>query len=272
MSAPDQSSSGTVGSSPDAAQALTSQFVLQVEGLAVSAGGRTVLEELNFVLGRGEILALIGPSGCGKSTLLRHLCGLDLPLAGRVRSGALDVHDDSPQTARLRRERFGVMFQAGALWGSMSVGENLMLTLRVVRSCREAEQRDRARAMLARVGLAQSFDMMPAALSGGMRKRVALARALVHEPTLAFLDEPGSGLDPETEARMDELILSLRAERSLSVVMVSHSVASVLRVADRAIYLDPQVRSSIADDTPGVLRAEGPPQVRRFFMSPPARA
>ena len=239
--------------------------LMQVQGLAVAAGGQVVQQGLDFELRRGEVLVVVGPSGCGKSTLLRHLVGLEQPVAGRVLFDGQDLHqgDDAPRAA-LRR-RVGVMFQAGALWSSMSLGENLVLPLRLFTLLDAAERERRARFTLALVGLDGGFELMPSQLSGGMRKRAALARALVLEPELLMLDEPGSGLDPLNAARLDDLVLHLRHDLGTTVVMVTHEIASVFAVADRALFLDPQERRMTALGPPQELLAHGPAAVRRFL-------
>jgi phospholipid/cholesterol/gamma-HCH transport system ATP-binding protein len=239
--------------------------LMQVRGLAVTAGGQTVQRDLDFELRRGEVLVIVGPSGCGKSTLLRHLVGLEQPAAGQVLYDGHDLHrGDEAALAALRR-RFGVMFQAGALWSSMSLGENLMLPMRLFTPLDAAERECRARFKLALVGLDGGFDLMPSQLSGGMRKRAALARALALDPELLLLDEPGSGLDPVNAARLDELVLHLRQHLGTTVVMVTHEIASVFAVADRALFLDPQERTMTAIGAPRQLLVDGPPAVRAFL-------
>jgi phospholipid/cholesterol/gamma-HCH transport system ATP-binding protein len=239
--------------------------VLEVTSLAVQAGQRVVQSGLEFAVQRGEVLAIVGPSGCGKSTLLRHLVGLQVPVAGRVRLLGQDLHHgDEDALAGLRR-RFGVMFQAGALWSSMTLGENLMLPMRLFGPWQADEREQRARERLQRVGLAHAFDLRPSELSGGMRKRAALARALALDPELLFLDEPGSGLDPLNSARLDDLVLRLRQDLGTTVVMVTHEVASIMAVADRALYLDDQTCTMTALGPPQDLLAHGPPTVRQFL-------
>jgi ABC-type polar amino acid transport system ATPase subunit len=164
------------------------------------------------------------------------------------------------------RRRFGVMFQAGALWSSMSVGENVMLPLRLFTELDHAEREQRARWKLALVGLEDAFDLEPAELSGGMRKRAAIARALALDPELLYLDEPSSGLDPFSAARLDGLILNLRRHLGTTVVMVTHSIDSVFAVADRVLYLDHLEKTMTALDTPRVLAEHGPDRVRRFLQ------
>ena len=245
--------------------------LVQVDDLTLRYGDHTVLQQVGFEVQRGEVLAIVGPSGCGKSTLLRHLVGLNTPASGHVRVAledspqALDLHRCSDdEQARLRR-RFGVLFQDGALWSAMSVGDNLMLPLRLFSGLSEAECAQRARFKLALVGLEGSFDQAPAALSGGMRKRAAIARALVLDPPLLYLDEPSAGLDPLSSARLDGLILDLRRHLGTTVVMVTHHIDSVFALADRALFLDPLELTMTALDTPQRLLRHGPPRVREFM-------
>ena len=241
--------------------------LMQVQGLSAQAGGRTILHDIDFEVRQGEVLVVMGPSGCGKSTLLRHLVGLQRPLAGRVLLDGQNLHEGDEDTLAALRRRFGVMFQAGALWSSMTLGENLMLPMRLFTPLSRAEREQRARDKLALVGLQDGFDLMPAQLSGGMRKRAALARALALEPKLLFLDEPGSGLDPLNTARLDALVLELRHHLGTTVVMVTHDIASVFAVADRALYLDEQAMTMTALGAPQDLLQQGPPAVQRFLGS-----
>jgi len=238
---------------------------MQVQGLAVAAGGQVIQRALNFDVRCGEVLVIVGPSGCGKSTLLRHLVGLEQPAAGRVLFDGQDMHQGAEASRAALRRRFGLMFQAGALWSSMTLGENLMLPLRLFTPLDAAEREQRARFKLALVGLDGGFALMPAQLSGGMRKRAALARALALDPELLMLDEPGSGLDPLNAARLDELVLHLRQYLGTTVVMVTHEIASVFAVADRAAFLDPQERTMTAIGAPQELLAHGPATVRDFL-------
>jgi len=257
------STPGTAGSEAGAGVPA----LMQVQGLSAQAGGRTILHDISFDVRQGEVLVVMGPSGCGKSTLLRHLVGLQRPLAGRVLLDGHDLHAGDEDALAALRRRFGVMFQAGALWSSMSLGENLMLPMRLFTPLGGTQREQRARDKLALVGLQDGFDLMPAQLSGGMRKRAALARALALEPKLLFLDEPGSGLDPLNTARLDALVLELRHHLGTTVVMVTHDIASVFAVADRALYLDEQAMTMTALGAPQDLLQQGPPAVQRFLGS-----
>ena len=239
--------------------------IVEVRALTVAAGGRVVQRGLEFTVRRGEVFMIVGPSGCGKSTLLRHLAGLDSPVAGTVRFDGQDVHGGDEDARAALRRRMGVMFQAGALWSSMTLGENLMLPMRMFTAWTPAECEERARFKLALVGLEDGFALRPAQLSGGMRKRAALARALALDPELILLDEPGSGLDPLNAARLDSLVRQLQRDLGTTVVMVTHEIASVMAVADRAIYLDEDSGTMSAVGTPEELLNRGPDVVRRFL-------
>ena len=239
--------------------------LVRVQGLTMAFGSTVVQRDLDFNILSGEVLALAGGSGCGKSTLLRHLIGLQMPAKGQVLYGTQDLYaaDEGARTALL--QSFGVMFQAGALWSSMTVGENVMLPMQVLTDMDASQREQEARFKLALVGLAGSFDAEPATLSGGMRKRAAIARALALNPSLLFLDEPSAGLDPLTSAHLDELILHLRDDLGTTVVMVSHELESIFALADRLLFLDAQSKTMTALGPPKELRRNGPEDVQRFL-------
>ena len=261
-------SAGRLGSGP----ALGPQVLMRVENLSLHAGGRELQRGLNFEVRAGEVLAIVGASGCGKSTLLRHMIGLQTPETGRVLWTAngqeRDVHGDDPP-----RREIGVAFQAGALWSSMTVGENLMLPLELYTELGEAEREQLARFKLALAGLNDpaTFDAEPAALSGGMRKRAAIARALVLDPPLLCLDEPSAGLDPLTSARLDDLIKRLKCDVGTAIVLVTHELDSLFAVADRLLFLDVEARTATALGPPAELRDHGPEPVREFLTRGRAR-
>jgi phospholipid/cholesterol/gamma-HCH transport system ATP-binding protein len=260
----------TVEEAPIAAAAEAS--LVQVEDLKMCFGPKLIQRDLNFDIRRGEVFVIMGGSGCGKSTLLRHLIGLHKPAAGFVRYAGQDLNAiDEAALARLRRS-FGVMFQAGALWSSMTVGDNVMLPLELFSTKTASEREQVARDKLALVGMAEAFDAQPSALSGGMRKRAAIARAMALEPPLLYLDEPSAGLDPLTSAHLDTLILSLRDQLDTTVVMVTHELDSIFAVADRGLFLDAEEKTMTALDSPKALLAHGPEKVRAFLRRTPRPA
>jgi phospholipid/cholesterol/gamma-HCH transport system ATP-binding protein len=265
------------GQSAPTALAADSDGWVQVRDLHLAhptrQGLHTVLQGLNFDIRRGEVLVFMGPSGCGKSTLMRALVGLHAPSGGSVVYTDGERETDfyaAPEDHRDHwRRRFGVMFQGGALWSAMSVGENVMLPMTLFTSMSRAECAERAREKLAQVGLDRQFDAATSALSGGMRKRAAIARAMALDPGLLFLDEPSAGLDPLTSARLDALIAQLRTEQGTTIVLVTHELASLRAIGDRALYLDPDTHTQLAIGPPEALRLNGPEAVRRFLNREP---
>ena len=237
----------------------------EVRGLTMAFGSHVVQHDLNFDIRCGEVLAIAGASGCGKSTLLRHLIGLQVPEAGRICYGGQDLNAaNDAELAKIRRQ-FGVSFQSGALWSSMTVGENVMLPLEMFTGMTAGEREQHAREKLKEVGLDGQFDTEPASLSGGMRKRAAIARALALDPPLLYLDEPSAGLDPLISAQLDELLLHLHRDRGTTVVMVTHELASIFAVADRVLFLDADSKTMTALDSPQQLLEHGPEHVQNFL-------
>ncbi|MDP2018613.1 ABC transporter ATP-binding protein [Hydrogenophaga sp.] len=239
--------------------------LIRVQDMTMAFGEVVVQHDLSFDILPGEVLAIVGGSGCGKSTLLRHLIGLHQPAAGQVLHGTQDLYTADAKTLGALRQGFGVAFQAGALWSSMTVGENVMLPLQLFTSLSPQACEQAARFKLALVGLAESFEAEPARLSGGMRKRAAIARALALDPPLLFLDEPSAGLDPLTSAHLDELIRHLRDDLGTAVVMVSHELGSIFALADRVLFLDAQSKTMTALGPPEDLLHHGPPGVQAFL-------
>ncbi len=228
--------------------------VLRITDLAVGYGDVAVQSGVSFDVRAKSIFAVMGGSGCGKSTLLKALTGLLRPAEGSVVFGEDDFWGaDDARRAALGRG-FGVLFQGGALWSSMTAAENVALPLQMFTSLDAASVAALVRLKLALVGLEEGSDSMPADLSGGMRKRVGLARALSLEPAILFLDEPSAGLDPTSSRRLDDLILVLRDGLGVTVVMVSHELPSLLGICDDGIFLDAVTHRPIAWGAPAELR------------------
>jgi len=235
---------------------------ISIDDVAVGYGNRTVQAGISAEIARGEIFAIVGDSGSGKSTLLRTMIGLAPARGGRILFDGLALEE------RMRHGAppFGVLFQNGALWTSMSVLENVMLPMDLHGYAAPAARPALARFKLALVGLAGDEARHPASLSGGMRKRAALARALALDPAVLFLDEPSAGLDPLASRRLDELILSLRDGLGITVVLVTHELESLYRIADRMLFLDGEAHRPAALGAPAQLAvAAGSEKVRRFL-------
>jgi phospholipid/cholesterol/gamma-HCH transport system ATP-binding protein len=237
--------------------------VLRIEGVSKRLGDRKVLDGLDLEVHEGETLIVLGGSGTGKSTLLRCVLGLERPDSGRVLVRGIDVHRAEGDELRRLRERIGVAFQGGALFGSRTVGENLDLVLREFTDLPASTRSIVTRIKLSLVGLGGAETRYPSQLSGGMRKRAALARALALDPELLFCDEPSAGLDPVTAAGIDRLLLRLKEVFGVTMVVVTHDLQSAFALGDRiALLHDGRVRALGPVDE---LRGSEDPVVRRFL-------
>jgi phospholipid/cholesterol/gamma-HCH transport system ATP-binding protein len=243
--------------------------IIQVEDLTARFGDRTIFQHVNFTVFKGEILVVLGGSGCGKSTLLKHMIGLYQPYTGRVLIDGIDVNtDDNRQLNKLRR-KIGVSFQSGALFGSMTVGENISLPLREYTDLPASAIDYIVKMKLAMVNLAGFENHLPSELSGGMQKRAGVARAMALDPMVLFFDEPSAGLDPITGVELDIMIKRLNAGMSTTMVVVTHELQSIFTISDRIIMLDKTAQGIIAEGDPRKLKDSTDPRVHAFFNREP---
>lgn len=243
------------------------QAHIRFESVTVGYGDRLVQRDLDFTIGRGDIFAIMGPSGCGKSTLMRSAIGLLRPVAGRILYGEESFWDADPERQKILMRAFGVMYQGGALWSSMSLAENIALPLKEFVGLQDEPAREIASLKLALVGLAGFEDYYPSEISGGMRKRAAIARAMALDPDTLFLDEPSAGLDPISSRLLDELVVHLRDSLGTTIVIVSHELYSILSICDNSVFLDTETSTMLASGDPRLLRDESDNRRVREFLT-----
>ncbi len=230
-------------------------------------GDAVIQRDLTFDVAKGSVTVVMGESGCGKSTLLRHLVGLARPASGAVLRDGLDFWEcGDEERARIIRSS-GVLYQSGALWSSMTLAENVALPLRQFTDYPEAAIKEISEYKLSLVGLAGCGELYPSEISGGMRKRAGLARAMALDPSVLFFDEPSAGLDPLSARRLDELILELRESLGATVVIITHELASIFTIATDSIYLDAETKRMIARGDPRKLREDCPLEKVRNFLN-----
>ncbi len=234
--------------------------------VTMAYGSFVLMRELNFVVRRGDIFIILGGSGCGKSTLLRHLIGLKDPAIGEIIYGDVNFTTAAPEVREGLLRRFGVLYQSGALWSSMTLAENIGLPLGEFTDLKPAQIREVAALKLALVGLSGFEDFYPNEISGGMQKRAGLARAMALDPEILFFDEPSAGLDPISSRLLDDLILELRASLGATIVVVTHELASIFTIANNSVFLDAESRTQIATGDPHDMLANSKdPRVLKFL-------
>ena len=239
---------------------------ITVRDLDMRYGERVIQRDLNFTVRAGEIFVIMGGSGCGKSTLLRHLIGLVHPARGGVLYDGESFWTAEPEAREGIMRRFGVLYQSGALWSSLTLAENVGLPLGEYTRLTAAEIAELVSLKLALVGLAGFEEFYPSEISGGMRKRAGLARAMALDPDILFFDEPSAGLDPISSKLLDDLILELRDSLGATVVIVTHELASIFAIADNCVFLDAETKTMIATGNPrDLLEHSADPKVRRFL-------
>ena len=244
---------------------MSDRSIITVSGLRMGFGSTVLLRDTSFAVREGEIFIILGGSGCGKSTLLKHLLGLYTPQAGTIEIGGtrLDPADADGYNSILHR--IGVMYQGGALFGSMTLAENIALPIRAYTTLPDSAISDLVRIKLGLVGLDGFQNHLPEEISGGMKKRAAIARAMALNPDILFLDEPSAGLDPITAAELDQLILSLNRAIGTTMVIVTHELDSINTIAHRVIMLDKTEQGIIAEGPPREMATHPHPFVRNFF-------
>lgn len=239
---------------------------VRVSNLTMQYGSLVVMKDLTFDVQRGEVFVIMGGSGSGKSTLLKHLIGLKASPSGAVQLRGVDLSSADDEARKRVLREIGVLYQNGALWSGLTLAENVALPLQELSELDAPRIAELVALKLALVGLDGYGDFYPSAISGGMRKRAALARAIALDPAVLFFDEPSSGLDPISASRLDDLILALAANSGTTIIVVTHDLASIFRIADRALFLDISQRTVTAIGHPAELR-DAPPndEVRRFL-------
>jgi len=246
---------------------MTMNPAVEVRDLTMAYGTNVIMRELDFEIRRGEVFVIAGGSGSGKSTLLKHLIGLRKPSRGAILFDGRDFGTADDEAKRGMLRRMGVLYQNGALWGGLTLAENVALPLEEYTDLDAEAIAEFVSLKLALVGLGGFEGFRPVEISGGMRKRAALARAMALDPEVLFFDEPSSGLDPITASRLDDLILQIRNSFGTTIVVVSHDLASIFKIADRVLFLDIGRKTMTALGSPATLRDNPPSQEVRQFLT-----
>lgn len=247
--------------------------IIQVRDLVAGYGEKVILRDLSFEVYEGEIFVILGGSGCGKSTLLKHLIGLNPPISGQVIIDGIDIAGGDDRAYREVLRKIGILYQSGALLGSMTIAENVALPILEYTTLSPAHVATLVRMKLNLVNLEGYENYLPSEISGGMKKRAGLARAMALNPKILFFDEPSAGLDPVTSAGLDNLIIHLNKRFGTTMVIVTHELQSIFAVAHRVIMLDKHTQGIIAEGDPGYLRDHSRNRfVREFFNRLPEEA
>jgi phospholipid/cholesterol/gamma-HCH transport system ATP-binding protein len=245
---------------------MTSQPRIEVRNLDMAYGSFVLMHDLNFTVNKGDIFIIMGGSGCGKSTLMKIMIGLKEPARGQVFYDGTSFWEADASEQKLMMKRFGILYQSGALWSSMTLAENVALPLEQYTDLRPNQIRELVSLKLSLVGLAGFEDYYPSELSGGMRKRAGLARAMALDPDILFFDEPSAGLDPVSARLLDDLIIQLRDGLGATVVVVTHELASIFSIGNNSVFLDAETKTMIASGNPVKLLEESrDPKVHRFL-------
>ena len=239
---------------------------IDVKDLTMAYGSFVVQQDLTFTINRGDVFIIMGGSGCGKSTLMRHMVGLKEPAKGKVFYDGVSFWDTDPVDREQFMSKIGISYQSGALWSSMTLAENIGLPLQEFTDLNRNQIREIVELKLALVGLAGFDAYYPSEISGGMQKRVGLARAIALDPEIVFFDEPSAGLDPISARLLDDLILELKNSLGATVIIVTHELASIFTIGNNSVFLDPDTKTMIAVGDPKKLRDESDdPKVRKFL-------
>jgi phospholipid/cholesterol/gamma-HCH transport system ATP-binding protein len=244
---------------------MNDESIIKVDNLKVSYSDTVILNDINFEIKRGEIVCIVGGSGCGKSTLLRQIIGLEEPAEGEIFIFNEKFYPASVKTRMKIIKKFGVMFQMSGLIASMNLKDNIELLLKTYTKLNQLQIDETVSLKLNSVGLNGYEDFLPSEISGGMKKRAALARAMALDPEILFFDEPSSGLDPSTAASLDKLIKEINASLKTTMVIVTHDLSSIYEIADKVILLDKSLKGILAIDTPENLKKSSDSRIYNFF-------
>ncbi len=240
---------------------------IRVEDLTMAYGDYVLQSNLNFTVGRGDIFIIMGGSGCGKSTLLKYMIGLRAPEIGKIYYNGIDFYKSDPDVQESIMKSFGILYQSSALWSSMTLAENIALPLEEYTHLTKREINEIAALKLALVGLKGFGEYYPSEISGGMKKRAGLARAMALDPQILFFDEPSAGLDPVSSRLLDELILQIRDSLGTTIVVVTHELSSILTIGTNSIFLDATTKTIIARGDPKKLLKESSNLTVRSFLT-----